>query len=54
MGRLAKLYKCPECKLHYKDKETAIHCRAWCSKYKSCNLEITKLSEEVKEQNARK
>src|SRR5574337_1367852 len=37
-----KLYQCPECGLHYKDKKTADKCAAWCSKYKSCNLEITK------------
>lgn len=39
---LKKLYKCPECKLEYKEKEWAEKCKAWCKKYKSCNLEITK------------
>ncbi len=37
-----KLYQCPECGLHYRDKETAKKCEAWCKKYNSCNLEITK------------
>lgn len=35
-------YKCPECRLLYKEKEWAQKCQAWCLKYKSCNLEITK------------
>ncbi len=43
-----KLYQCTECRLHYEDEETAKKCAAWCGKYKSCNLEITRLSEEVK------
>jgi len=43
-----KLYQCPECGLHYTSKAVAKKCEAWCSKYKSCNLEITKLSEEAK------
>ena len=36
------LYKCPECGFEYKEKQWAEKCEAWCSKYKSCNLEITK------------
>ena len=47
----SNLYQCPECELHYADKVTAKKCRAWCSKYKSCHLEITKLSEEAKAQS---
>ncbi len=43
-----KLHQCPECGLHYGNKVVAIKCQAWCSKYKSCSLEITKLSEEAK------
>lgn len=43
-----QLYECSECALHYEDKKVAEKCAAWCSKYKSCNLEITKLSEEIK------
>ena len=35
-------YKCKECKLIYKDKNTAKKCEDWCREYKSCNLEITK------------
>lgn len=37
-----ELYKCPECGLKYKEKEWAVKCENWCSKNKSCNLEITK------------
>lgn len=36
----AKQYQCTECGLHYEDGETAKQCQAWCSKNKSCNLEI--------------
>lgn len=38
------VYQCPECRLHYDDRETAEACGAWCAKYKSCNLDITKHS----------
>lgn len=41
-GRKQGLYQCPECGLEYKEKEWAEKCEAWCKKYKSCNLEITK------------
>lgn len=39
-----KLYSCPECGLSYKDKDLAKKCQAWCKKYNSCSLEITKYS----------
>lgn len=42
-----KLYQCPECGLHYTDKPTMEKCQAWCSKNRSCSLDITKLSIEV-------
>lgn len=45
-----QLYQCVECGLHYADEEMAKKCAAWCSKHKACNLEITKLSAEVKAQ----
>ncbi|MEK6845892.1 MAG: hypothetical protein AABY26_03980 [Nanoarchaeota archaeon] len=35
-------YKCKECGLVYREKSTAGKCQAWCKKYKSCNLKITK------------
>lgn len=35
-------YKCQECGLEYKEKKWAEKCQDWCSKYKSCNLEIIK------------
>lgn len=43
-----KPYKCPECKLLYKEKKWAKKCEAWCKEHKSCNLEITRHAEEVK------
>ncbi len=33
-------YRCPECGLLYPTEELAERCRKWCSKHKSCNLEI--------------
>src|SRR3989344_2193279 len=42
------LYQCQECGFHYKDKEMAEKCEAWCKKHKTCNVEITKQSEENK------
>lgn len=42
-----RTYRCPECGLHYRDKATMKKCAAWCAKYKSCNLEIARLSIEV-------
>ena len=35
------LYKCPECGLHYEDKEQSEKSKTWCKEHKSCNLEIT-------------
>lgn len=40
----SKFYICPECRLSYTNKELAKKCEAWCKKYNSCNLEITKYS----------
>jgi len=37
-----RFWICEECKLRYSEKEWAEKCEAWCKKYKSCNLEITK------------
>ncbi len=42
-----QLYQCTECGLHYEDEETMKKCEAWCRKHKSCNLSITRLSEEA-------
>ena len=44
---IKKSYRCSECGLHYKDKATMEKCTVWCTKYKSCNLEIARLSIEV-------
>jgi hypothetical protein len=40
--RINGFYVCEKCKLKYKEKYWAEKCEAWCRKYKSCNLEITK------------
>jgi len=47
-----KLYQCPECDLHYTDKQTATECETWCKEHKSCNLEITKHAVEVKQDSS--
>lgn len=47
MSDKQQLYQCQECGLHYTNKALVKKCTAWCRKYKSCNLEITKLSIEV-------
>lgn len=33
-------YQCEECGYLYEEKEWAEKCEEWCSKNKSCNLEI--------------
>lgn len=43
-----KLYKCPECGLHYEDEKQAEKCEMWCKEHHSCNLEITNHSLENK------
>ena len=40
------LYQCKECSFHYKDKDTAEKCEAWCKEHKTCNVEITGQAEE--------
>lgn len=35
-------FECEECRLLYKDRSWALKCQEWCSKNKSCNLEIIK------------
>ena len=34
------VFQCEECKLLYAEKEMAEKCQDWCSKHKSCNIEI--------------
>ncbi len=41
-----KLYQCHFCKLHYKNKDLALKCYSWCTENNSCNVKITKYSEE--------
>ncbi|MBI2515123.1 hypothetical protein HYV91_03015 [Candidatus Wolfebacteria bacterium] len=45
------LYQCEECKLRYKERETALKCETWCREHKSCNLEIIKYAEKEVEEN---
>ncbi len=40
-------YFCGECGLAYVDRGVAEQCEAWCSKHKSCNLEIIKKAVKV-------
>ncbi|MBT6023019.1 hypothetical protein HOH11_00230 [Candidatus Woesearchaeota archaeon] len=40
--KVGKLNICGACGFKYKTKELASKCEAWCTKNKSCNLEITK------------
>jgi len=41
--------QCSECGLHYEDNEVAMKCQKWCKENHSCNLELTRLSVEVKQ-----
>lgn len=49
-----ELYECPECGLHYTSESTMQKCAAWCAENKTCNIEITKESEESKKQTQEK
>jgi hypothetical protein len=42
MKKVGDLYECQECHLLYNDERWAKKCEEWCTKHKSCNLEITK------------
>lgn len=48
-----QIFDCIECGLHYRDKETAEKCEAWCRETKSCNIEITQQSVEYMDRQAR-
>lgn len=48
MNTEPKIYQCPECGLHYEDKEVAKLCEAFCKEHNACNLEITQYSVENK------
>jgi len=43
-----KLPQCPECGLHYENKDQSKKCEAWCREHHSCNLEITSQAIESK------
>ncbi|MGH7196460.1 MAG: hypothetical protein ACREGJ_01680 [Candidatus Saccharimonadales bacterium] len=47
-------YQCPECGLHYKDKELAKKCEAFCKAHHACSMDITKYSVEETERLAAK
>ncbi|MBI2547312.1 MAG: hypothetical protein HYW23_02590 [Candidatus Aenigmarchaeota archaeon] len=36
------IYKCKICGFGYNDEKMAQKCHGWCSKHKSCNLQITR------------
>lgn len=44
-----QLYKCPECGLHYQDKDIALDCEKFCRENHACNLEVTKYAVEVEQ-----
>ena len=33
-------FRCPECRLHYRDEELAKQCQAYCKEHKACSMEI--------------
>ncbi len=47
------IFECPECGLHYNKKAMSESCEAWCSKYKSCNLDIAQQSVEASAQQTK-
>ncbi|MBS3140703.1 hypothetical protein J4405_00995 [Candidatus Woesearchaeota archaeon] len=42
------IFVCEECSLSYDNKKLAEKCEAWCKKNSSCNLKITRYSNERK------
>lgn len=38
--------QCGECGLHYRDAQKAAQCELWCKAHHTCNVDITKDSEE--------
>ena len=44
-----KIYKCPECGMHYRDKAIAKQCQAFCEKYQACSIEIARYALELQE-----
>lgn len=45
-----KYFQCDLCKFYYKTKTLAQECESFCNKYKSCSLEITKHSINIKKE----
>lgn len=46
VAQIENKWKCDVCGFHYKEKEWAEKCNAWCKERNSCNLEITARAEE--------
>lgn len=44
---VGKVYLCEICGFHYREKEDADACRAYCRKHGACSMEITKKSVEL-------
>ena len=42
------IYKCKECGFSYEDKEWKDKCEKWCKEHKTCSMEITKHSINLK------
>ena len=40
MSKADKVFQCPECGLHYRDKGLAKQCKAYCKEHKACSMEI--------------
>jgi uncharacterized membrane protein YdjX (TVP38/TMEM64 family) len=49
-----RLYRCNECGLSYEDQVWASQCEDWCSKHRSCNLEITRHATNVSIETVKK
>jgi hypothetical protein len=47
-----QLFICIECGLHYRVRETAEKCEAWCRETRSCNVEIAQQSVEYIDRQA--
>lgn len=47
-----QLFQCPECGLHYDNKQIAKQCEVFCKDYKGCSLEITQHSIEAQKARA--
>lgn len=44
-----QIFQCPVCGLHYRDKDVAAECEAFCKANNACSIEITQKSIEHEE-----